>query len=519
MNAEGARISPRVWAGYGLMCLGLFMAVLDVQIVATALPDIQRGLGIPAEAMSWIQTSYLTAEVIAIPLSGLLTRALSLRVMMVMALTGFTLASAACGLSGHFTSLMIWRIIQGFFGGLIIPGVFSAVFLLFTPRQEAVATTMAGVMAMLAPTLGPTVGGWITTYHGWHWLFFINLAPGLITGIGVAALLPPEEHRHALLRQLDVVGLMLLAGGLAALEIGLKQGPDHGWLSRRVLVLLCGAGGGLVGFVAWSLRRRRPLVDLAVLADRKVAVATYLNFTLGLGLYGATYVMVVFLGLVRGHDALAIGRVIMVTGAAQLLSAPIAVFLETRMAAGPVAAAGFALFGLGLLWGAGATPQSDFAALFWPQVIRGAALMVCILAATRLALGHLPQAEVANASGLFNLARNLGGAVGLALIDTVIYSQTPRHVAAIVAALRRGDVSVATQLGLPIDDFLAMHGQTPDAETRALLAPLVQHLAMSQTIDIAWMVMGGLTLLAPVMVLLMLSRLERTALKASTVRR
>lgn len=494
------------------MCLGLFIAVLDVQIVATALPDIQRGLGVPAEAMSWIQTSYLTAEVIAIPLSGLLTRALTLRVMMVMALAGFTLASAACGLSAHFASLMVWRIVQGFFGGLIIPGVFSAVFLLFTPRQETVATTMAGVMAMLAPTLGPTVGGWITTYHGWHWLFFINLAPGLIAGIGVAALLPREDNRHTLLRQLDVVGLALLAGGLAALEIGLKQGPDHGWLSLRVLVLLGGAAIALLGFVPWSLRHRYPLVDLAVLSDRKVAVATYLNFTLGLGLYGATYLMVVFLGLVRGHDALAIGRVIMVTGAAQLLSAPIAVLLEKRVAAGPVAAVGFAVFGVGLLWGAGATPQSDFAALFWPQVVRGAALMVCILAATRLALGHLPQAEVANASGLFNLARNLGGAVGLAMIDTVIYGQTSHHVTTIVDALRRGDIHVATQLGLPIDDFLAMYGQALDAETKALLAPLVQHLALSQTIDTAWVLMGGLTLLAPVAVLLTLTTLNRSGL-------
>ena len=498
--------SARVWVAYGLMCLGLFMAVLDVQIVATALPDIQRGLGIPAEAMSWVQTSYLTAEIIAIPLSGLLTRAFSLRGMMVLALAGFTLASTACGLSGQFATLIGWRIVQGFFGGLIIPGVFSAVFLLFTPRQESVATTMAGMMAMLAPTLGPTVGGWITTYHGWHWLFFINLAPGIVATLGVAALLPRADLDRALLRQTDVVGLVLLATGLAALEIGLKQGPDHGWLSTSVLLLLGGSAAALIGFVGWSLRHARPLVDLAVLGDRRVAVATYLNFTLGLGLYGATYLMVVFLGLVRGHDALAIGRVIMVTGAAQLLTAPIAVWLEKRVAAVIVAAMGFALFGVGLLAGAGATPASDFAALFWPQVVRGAALMLCILAATRLALGHLPQSAVANASGLFNLARNLGGAVGLALIDTVIYGETPRHVAAIVAALRRGDVHVAGQLGLPIDDFVAMHGQALDAETQALLAPLVQHLALSQTIDLAWAGMGIVTLLAPFVAFLALGR-------------
>ena len=206
--------------------------------------------------------------------------------------------------------------------------------------------------------------------------------------------------------------------------------------------------------------------------------------------------MVVFLGLVRGMDALAIGDTVILTGAAQLVSAPLAVWAERRVPALPFCLFGFALFALGCWTDARLTPDSGFADLVWPQVLRGAALMACILGTTRLALGHLPPGEVANASGLFNLARNLGGAIGIALIDTTLYGQTPHRVAAIADALRRGDVGVAGALHLPIDDFLAMHDQPLDADMRALLEPLVKNLALAQAIDWAWIMLAGWAALA-----------------------
>eukprot|EP01042_Synura_sphagnicola_P013212 gene13212-16783_t len=226
------------------------------------------------------------------------------------------------------------------------------------------------------------------------------------------------------------------------------------------------------------MRIAKPLVDPVALRDWRVALGTGCNAVLGATLYGSTYLMVVFLGLVRGLDALAIGETVILTGAAQLVTAPSAVWAERCVPPLPFCVAGFALFGLGCWTDTWLTPDSGFATLFWPQVLRGVALMICILGTTRLALGHLAQSAVANASGLFNLARNLGGALGIALIDSVLYGQTPGRITAIANALRHGDVAIATALHLPIDDFLAMHDQPLDADTRTLLEPLITHLAL-----------------------------------------
>src|SRR6266481_5625957 len=211
------------WFGFSLMCLGMFMAILDIQVVATSLPAIQRALAISPDAMSWIQTAYLIAEVIAIPLTGLFTRVLTLRWLFVTAVTVFTLASIGCAFSGSFAVLLVFRVVQGFSGGVLIPAVFSAVFLLFPPRLHAAATTIGGVVAVLAPTIGPVVGGWITDTWSWPWLFLINVIPGLIAAAATPLLLPRQDADLSELKKLDMVSLVVLAAALAGLEIGLKE--------------------------------------------------------------------------------------------------------------------------------------------------------------------------------------------------------------------------------------------------------------------------------------------------------
>jgi len=205
----------------------MFMAILDVQVVATSLPAIQGALGIPPDLMSWVQTAYLVAEVIAIPLTGVLTRALSMRWLFVFALATFTGASFGCAMSGQFNSLVAWRVLQGFSGGTLIPAVFSAVFLLFPARHQGIATMLAGVLAVLAPTIGPVVGGWITDTYTWHWLFLINIIPGIVAAILAAALLPRAAMRSREVRSLDVLSLVMLAIALAALEIASRRRRDE----------------------------------------------------------------------------------------------------------------------------------------------------------------------------------------------------------------------------------------------------------------------------------------------------
>src|SRR3977135_243299 len=187
--------SAATWFGFVLMCLGMFMAILDIQVVATSMPTIQDALAISRDAMSWIQQTYLIAEIIAIPLTGWLTRILTLRWLFVIAISLFTAASIGCAFSGSFLTLVSFRVLQGFAGGALIPAVFSAVFLLFPIRLHPIATTMAGIMAVLAPTVGPVVGGWITETYSWHWLFLINVAPGVVAACATPFLLPNDRPR------------------------------------------------------------------------------------------------------------------------------------------------------------------------------------------------------------------------------------------------------------------------------------------------------------------------------------
>ena len=492
---EPARARAREWLGFTFMCVGMFMAILDIQIVATSLPTIQAALGIPADRMVWIQTAYLTAEIVAIPLTGYLTGLLGLRRLFVGAVGLFTLASLGCAMSTGFESLIAWRVAQGFSGGVLIPIVFSAVFLLFPIRVQGTATTIAGVAAVLAPTIGPIVGGWVTQAYSWHWLFLINIVPGAVSAAAAALLLRgnPATERHGAARPIDLAALVLLAVALVALQIGLKDAPTFGWAARRVagLLVLALAAGAAFTWRTW--RAPAPLVELRCMADRNFAIGCLLSFVLGFGLFGSTYLMPFFLGLVREHQALRIGEIMLVTGIAQLVTAPIAVWAERRIDARWLTAFGFALFAAGLLLSAHQTAATDFKEMIVPQVVRGAAIMFCLLPPTRMALGRLPPHLVADGSGLFNLMRNLGGAVGLALVDTVIFSRAASEGRAIAAKLQAGDVATAVGIGIPRDAFLEQRGQPVDDFTMEMVRPLVEKAALVPAVNAAWALCGLLT--------------------------
>jgi DHA2 family multidrug resistance protein len=468
------------------MCVGMFMAILDVQVVATSLPTIQGALDIPQDQMSWVQTAYLIAEIIAIPLTGMLTRLLGMRRLFVAAISVFTLASAGCALSGGFSELIAFRVVQGFSGGTLIPAVFSAVFLLFPVDRQGVATTLAGVLAVLAPTVGPIVGGWITETYSWHWLFLINILPGILSALVASRALPAAPMRLSEARRLDLLSLAMLAIALSSLEIALKEAPDRGWMSGLVLGLLALSIASAVGFSGRTLMAASPVVDLRNFADRSFTVGCILSFALGIGLFGSVYLMPVFLAFVRRHDAFEIGTIMLVTGVAQLMTAPVAAILESRIGARLLTACGFALFAAGLALSALQPRTADFDEMFWPQIVRGVAIMFCLLPPTRIALGALPEAEVADASGLFNLMRNLGGAIGIALIDTILYGRSAIYAEDFRARLLAGDVTAAQAIGLSVETFLNRSPGPPDDAAVAVVRPMVERAALALSVNEAW---------------------------------
>ncbi|MGH6829103.1 MAG: DHA2 family efflux MFS transporter permease subunit [Rhizomicrobium sp.] len=491
---EGAPAGPAemaLWIGFGAMCLGLFMAVLDVQVVASSLTAIQTAFHVSLDRLGWIQTAYLMAEVVAIPLTGILTRALSLRILFAAASLGFVLASLGCALAANFGVLMVGRVVQGFFGGMLIPSVFTAVFVLIPKRHHVLATTMAGVAALIAPTLGPLLGGWLTETRSWHWIFLINILPGLVVAATVLMSLKREVADTAALKRMDLATLLLFAVFLAALQWLLNEAPAHHWQGSTVLGVasLCAAS------MAWGIHRAlsvaHPFIHLGRLGERDFALGCSLSFVLGIGLYGSIYLLSLFLGLVRGHGPIAIGEVLMVSGAAQLLTAPLAAWAETRLDARLLTLFGFLLFGLGLFANGFTTQTSDFRALFWPQVMRGLAMMFCLLPSTRYALGSRPPNQVAEASGLFNLMRNLGGAIGIAVIDTILTERTQGHVQQLVARLQSGDPVAAGLVGLPTALFHHRAMAPVDPVMRAMIEPMVRRAALTQSCNEAWLLLGA----------------------------
>jgi DHA2 family multidrug resistance protein len=496
----------RLWLGFIAMCIGVFMAVLDIQVVASALTTMGAALSVAPEKLGWVQTGYLMAEVIAIPLTGLLTRALSLRWMFVMAILGFTLASLGCALSGTILTLIVLRAVQGFFGGMLIPAVFTSIFVMMPPNRHILATTLAGLFAVIAPTVGPFVGGYLTQHLSWHWIFLVNVGPGLLIAVLVGACVRVGKPNLPILKSIDYVTLILMAVFLATLELLLSEAPGRDWHGRFVYgaAILC-AISCVTGF--WrALTHPRPFIDLRCFRRRSFALGCGLSFIFGMGLFGSVYMLAIFLGLVRGHTPLEIGEILMVSGAAQLVMAPVAALLEKYMDARLLTGIGFAVFGLGMGLNGIITPQSDFWELFWPQILRGLAVLVCILPATRLALDGWAEKDVPDASGLFNLTRNLGGAIGIALIDTLVQTRTAGHADALIARLQTGDIKAAQLVGLPTAMFQG-HAMGPvDAFTRAVITPMIQRAALTQSLNEGWLVITALFVVA----LLMVPMIKRT---------
>ena len=415
-------------AAFIFMVFGMFMAILDIQIVSASLSQIQAGLSASSDEITWVQTSYLIAEVVMIPLSGFLSRVVSTRVIFTISAGGFTLMSFMCAHANSIGEMILWRALQGFIGGGMIPTVFASAFTIFPRSKQPFIAPIIGLVATLAPTIGPTVGGYLTDWFYWHWLFLVNLGPGVIVTIAAWLLIDFDEPDYSLLTHFDYVGLLTMAGFLGAMEYALEEGPSKDWFESQpvtiaiVVSVACG-----VAFFWRMATARQPIVDLTAFRDRNFWTGSMFAFVLGIGLYGLTYIYPVYLAVVRGYSSLMIGKTMFVTGLCMFMTAPLAGRLMTRVDPRIMIAIGFVGFSVGTWQASFVTVDWDFWELFWPQIFRGVSLMLCMVPINNLALGTMPPHKIKNASGLFNLMRNLGGAVGLALINTLLDKRMDLH--------------------------------------------------------------------------------------------
>ncbi|MGX1306846.1 DHA2 family multidrug resistance protein [Amorphus suaedae] len=447
--AASAGLDRRKMTAFIFMVFGMFMAILDIQIVSASLSEIQAGLSASADEISWVQTSYLIAEVIMIPLSGFLSRAFSTKWLFAGACAGFTFMSFMCATATSIDQMIVYRALQGFIGGGMIPTVFAAAYSVFPREKQPIVAPIIGLVATLAPTIGPTIGGYLTELFSWHWLFLINIIPGIAVTIATITLVDFDEPDLSLLDRFDWLGLLFMAGFLGSLEYVLEEGAANDWFDDRLIVFFAVlSAGSALGFFWRAFTASEPVVDLRAFSNRNFATGSAFSFVMGIGLYGLTYLYPIYLARIRGYSALMIGETMFVSGIAMFLTAPFAGRLAAKIDPRVMIAIGFFGFGLGTWQASHITSDWDFWELFMPQVLRGVSLMLCMVPITNLSLGTLPISSLKNASGLFNVTRNLGGAVGLAIINTILTNRADMHAARLSESVRWGrppaDEAVAT---------------------------------------------------------------------------
>jgi DHA2 family multidrug resistance protein len=490
-------VSTKHFLGFMTMVLGMFMAILDIQIVSASISDIQAGLAASPDEASWVQTSYLIAEIVMIPLSGFLSRLLSTRVLFTISAAGFTVFSLLCATASSLPVMILARAMQGFLGGAMIPTVFATAYILFKGPRSAGVSVLIGLTATLAPTIGPTLGGYLTESLSWHWLFLINVPIGIFIAIVVWSTMDIDQGDPRLFRRFDWWGLIAMAVFLGSLEYVMEEGPNWDWLDDPTIAtfaVICALGA--VAFFWRAFTRQEPIVELRAFGNANFAFGSVFAFLIGIGLYGAVYLVPLFLGRIRGYNSLQIGETMFVTGLAMFLAAPVVGRLTRVLDLRILLAFGLATTALAMWMTSRLTAQSSFAELWLPLSLRGIGTMFAMVPVNQLALGTLPASTIKNAAGLFNLMRNLGGAVGLAMINTLVVDRSAAHRLHLAEATNWARPGVSQTIDSMASALSGRLGEAADHAALARVSAMITREALILAYNDVLVVIGALFALA-----------------------
>lgn len=436
VTASGEVDWVKIFLGFGGMVVGQFMAILDIQIVASSLSQIQAGVGASADEISWVQTIYLLAEVVIIPLTAYLCKMWGTRPVYVVAAAGFIVTSIATGLSTSIEMMIFTRALQGLAAGAMIPAVFATAMTVFPPERRVTANVVVGLIVTLAPTIGPTLGGHLTEAMSWRWLFFINVPPGLLVMFLVGRYGNFDKGDPSLSKGIDWFGLATMTVFLLSMQYVIEEGSGEGWFDDDLILWLTVTAliTGAV-FIWRQLTYRQPIVSLKPFTDRNFTIGFIMNAVSGMSLFGGTFILPLFLGQIRRYSAAEVGTTMLVSGLVMFMTAPVAGrFIRAVDPRIPlVVGFGLAAYGVGL--GVKVTAEWGFWEFATLQAIRGVGVMIAMIAAQQLSVSTLPPSLMKDASGLVNLVRNIGGAVGLAVLTTVLTDQTAVHLSELSAAV------------------------------------------------------------------------------------
>ncbi|MDF9621023.1 MDR family MFS transporter [Pseudomonas entomophila] len=420
-----AEPTRRDWIAVMSVMLGAFMAVLDIQITNSSLKDIQGALSATLEEGSWISTSYLVAEIIMIPLTAWLVQLLSARRLAVWVSLGFLLSSLLCSMAWNLESMIVFRALQGFTGGALIPLAFTLTLIKLPEHHRAKGMAMFAMTATFAPSIGPTLGGWLTENWGWEYIFYINIPPGLVMIAGLLYGLEKKEAHWELLKSTDYAGIVSLGVGLGCLQVFLEEGHRKDWLESSLIVGLgTTALLSLILFVILQLSRPHPLINLRILGNRNFGLSSIASLGMGVGLYGSIYLLPLYLAQIQGYNALQIGEVIMWMGVPQLFLIPLVPLLMKVIPPKVLCALGFCLFGLASFSSGVLNPDFAGPQFNQIQVIRAIGQPMIMVTISLIATAFIQPQDAGSASSLFNILRNLGGAIGIALLATLLDART-----------------------------------------------------------------------------------------------
>lgn len=501
MNGKAHERQPSVrdWIAIFGAILGAFMAVLDIQITNASLREIQGGIAASLDEGTWISTAYLVAEIITIPLSPWMSEVFSTKRFLIVSCVLFLLFSILCGMSTSLAMMIVYRAGQGFTGGVFIPTAMTIVLRCLPPSKQPIGLTMFGFTATFAPAIGPTVGGWLTDTYSWHWIFYINLLPGALMIWAIWYGLERDRMRLGLLRRADWAGIACMAIGLGSLITVLEEGERRDWFGDPMIDELSVAAAIFIpAFLLIELWHRNPFINLRLFARRAFASVSVLAFVLGLGLYGTVYLLPVYLAQIRGYDALQIGEVVMWLGLPQLLIFPIVPLIMRRVDARLMVGFGLLLFAFSCYMNAFLTPDWGIDEFRWSQLVRAVGQPFIMVPLSSLSAGALAQREQAAGSAIFNIMRNLGGSVGIAMLSTFLTDREHYHFSVISERLTQNSLAVANWLGGMTKALApkAAAGSIGHTQALAELAALVRTNAFVMAYSDCFFVMGIALLLS-----------------------
>ena len=427
-TSDEKTVDLRTWIGVLGTMLGAFMAVLDIQITNASLRDITGGIAATQDEGSWISTSYLIGEIITIPLTAWLAKVFSVRWYLLVNVGLFLIFSCLCGLAQSLDQMILFRASQGFTGGVMIPMALTFALSTLPKSKQSLGLVMFGTTATLGPAIGPTIGGWLTDSYGWQWVFYVNLLPGVLMLSAILFAVKRTPMQLSLLRDGDWLGIICMAIGLGSLIAMLEEGQRDDWFGSpfiQTCALL--AAIFIPAFVLIELRHEKPFVNLRLIGTRNLGIASAANFILGLALYGSVYLLPQYLTIVQGYDAFQTGQTMIWVGLPQLLIFPFVPRLMKQFDLRLLVSFGSLIFAASCWLNTSMSPDYAGDQFIFANVIRALGQPLTIVPLSALATALLQPKHAGDGSAVFNIARNIGGSVGTALLDTIVTRREQFH--------------------------------------------------------------------------------------------